>query len=144
MSFGDKLQIGSYTLVCDSYTEDDNANYGSQWAVMDVFKRGQKLTTMTPERRFYKASQQTSTIVANRSTLAEDLYVVYEGQNQDTGRPIIKVHLNPLVMWIWIGVWIIIAGTVVAMIPNEAVVRVAVPAVLRAEPIGVEPVGAGD
>jgi len=107
MGFGDKMTIGPYTLVCQSYTQDDNPNYGSEWAVMNVFKDGKQIATLNPERRFYKASQQTSTMVANRSTPQEDLYVVYEGQNLDTGRPIIKVHLNPLVMWIWIGVWII-------------------------------------
>jgi cytochrome c-type biogenesis protein CcmF len=137
MGFGDKMTIGAYTLVCQSYTQDDNPNYGSEWAVMNVFKGGKQIATLNPERRFYKASQQTSTMVANRSTPQEDLYVVYEGQNLDTGRPIIKVHLNPLVMWIWIGVWIIIAGTVVALIPNAAApVRVAAPARMRAEPVG--------
>jgi cytochrome c-type biogenesis protein CcmF len=103
---------------------------------MNVFKGGKQIATLNPERRFYKASQQTSTMVANRSTPQEDLYVVYEGQNLDTGKPIIKVHLNPLVMWIWIGVWIIIAGTVVALIPNAAPVRVPAPARMRAEPVG--------
>jgi cytochrome c-type biogenesis protein CcmF len=136
MGFGDKMTIGPYTLVCQSYTQDDNPNYGSEWAVMNVFKGGKQIATLNPERRFYKASQQTSTMVANRSTPQEDLYVVYEGQNLDTGRPIIKVHLNPLVMWIWIGVWIIIAGTVVALIPNAAPVRVPAPARMRAEPVG--------
>src|SRR6202790_3427615 len=136
MGFGDKLTIGPYTLVCQSYTQDDNPNYGSEWAVMNVFKGGKQIATLNPERRFYKASQQTSTMVANRSTPQEDLYVVYEGQNLDTGRPIIKVHLNPLVMWIWIGVWIIIAGTVVALIPNAVPVRVSAPARMRAEPVG--------
>jgi cytochrome c-type biogenesis protein CcmF len=136
MGFGDKMTIGPYTLVCQSYTQDDNPNYGSEWAVMNVFKGGKQIATLNPERRFYKASQQTSTMVANRSTPQEDLYVVYEGQNLDTGRPIIKVHLNPLVMWIWIGVWIIIAGTVVALIPNAAPVRVSAPARMRAEPVG--------
>jgi cytochrome c-type biogenesis protein CcmF len=136
MGFGDKMTIGAYTLVCQSYTQDDNPNYGSEWAVMNVFKGGKQIATLNPERRFYKASQQTSTMVANRSTPREDLYVVYEGQNLDTGRPIIKVHLNPLVMWIWIGVWIIIAGTIVALIPNAAPVRVPVPARMRAEPVG--------
>jgi cytochrome c-type biogenesis protein CcmF len=136
MAFGDKMTIGPYTLVCQSYTQDDNPNYGSEWAVMNVFKGGKQIATLNPERRFYKASQQTSTMVANRSTPQEDLYVVYEGQNLDTGRPIIKVHLNPLVMWIWIGVWIIIAGTVVALIPNAAPVRVPAPARMRAEPVG--------
>src|ERR1700719_2625081 len=118
MGFGDKMTIGAYTLVCQSYTQDDNPNYGSEWAVMNVFKGGKQIATLNPERRFYKASQQTSTMVANRSTPQEDLYVVYEGQNLDTGRPIIKVHLNPLVMWIWVGVWIMIVGTVVGLIPN--------------------------
>jgi cytochrome c-type biogenesis protein CcmF len=136
MAFGDKMTIGPYTLVCQSYTQDDNPNYGSEWAVMNVFKGGKQIATLNPERRFYKASQQTSTMVANRSTPQEDLYVVYEGQNPDTGRPIIKVHLNPLVMWIWIGVWIIIAGTVVALIPNSVPVRVAAPVRMRAEPVG--------
>src|SRR5215469_11027986 len=37
MGFGDKLSIGSYSLVCQSFTEDDNPNYSSQWAVMDVY-----------------------------------------------------------------------------------------------------------
>ncbi len=139
MGFGDKLSIGAYTLVCQSYTQDDNPNYGSEWAVLNVFKGGKQIATLNPERRFYKASQQTSTMVANRSTPQEDLYVVYEGLNQDTGRPIIKVHLNPLVMWVWIGVWIIIAGTVVALIPNAVAMRVTAPARMR-----VEPAGAGD
>lgn len=137
MGFGDKMNIGPYTLVCRSYTQDDNPNYASEWAIIDVSKDGKPLTTMYPERRFFHASEQTSTIVANHSTLQEDLYLVYEGQNQDTGRPIIKVHLNPLVMWLWIGVWIIIAGTVLALVPNAAPVRVAVPArVQTAEPVG--------
>jgi cytochrome c-type biogenesis protein CcmF len=140
MAFGDKMTIGAYTLECRSYTQDDNPNYGSEWAVLDVSKGGKLLTTLYPERRFYKASQQTATMVADRSTPKEDLYVVYEGENQDTGRPIIKVHLNPLVMWVWVGVWIMIVGTIVALVPNAAAVRVAAP--VRAE--AAAPVGAGD
>jgi cytochrome c biogenesis factor len=44
--------------------------------------------------------------------------------------------LNPLVMWIWIGVWIMIAGTVIALIPNSAPVRVAAPGKVEAVPVG--------
>ena len=135
MGFGDKMNIGKYTLVCKSYTQDDNPNYGSEWAVMDIFRGDKQIATLTPERRFYKASQQTSTIPAMRTTVAEDLYVVYEGQNQDTGRPVIKVHVNPLVMWIWVGVWIMLVGTVLALIPNAVPMQVTAPARLRAEPM---------
>ena len=135
MSYGDKMQIGSYELVCRSYTQEDKPNYGSEWAIMDVFKGGQQIDTLYPERRFYKASQQTATMVANRSTLKEDLYVVYEGLNQDTGRPIIKVHINPLVNWLWIGVIIMILGTVMAMLPNTMPVAARVAARVQTAPV---------
>jgi len=135
---GQQMSVGPYTLVCRSYTDDDNPNYRSQWAIIDVSKDGKPVATMYPERRFYKASQQTATIVANRSTIREDLYLVYSGLNDDTGRPIIRAHLNPLVLWIWIGVLIVIAGTGVALVPNAAPARVTAPArvVAAAEPVG--------
>ena len=57
-------------------------------------------------------------MVANHSTLASDLYVIYEGKNPDTDRPIIKVFLNPLMNWIWIGVGIVAMGTLVALMPK--------------------------
>src|SRR5713101_1036533 len=108
MGYGDKMAIGTYTLVCRSYTHEDKPNFASEWATM----------------------------VANRSSFKEDLYLVYEGLNQDTGRPIIKVHLNPLVMWIWVGVWVMIIGTVIALIPNAVPVRVTAPARAQAQPVG--------
>ena len=32
------MTIGTYTLVCRSYTQDDNPNFASEWAIMDVFR----------------------------------------------------------------------------------------------------------
>jgi cytochrome c-type biogenesis protein CcmF len=142
MAYGDKMSIGAYTLVCRSYTQEENANYGSEWAVLDVYKHDKKIDTLTPERRFYRASRQTSTMPYIRSTINEDLYLVYEGQNPDTGRPILKAHLNPLVMWIWLGVWIILGGTVLALVPNApAPVRVPAPRLVETSAV---PVATGD
>jgi cytochrome c-type biogenesis protein CcmF len=82
-------------------------------------------------------------MVANHSTLAWDLYVIYAGQNPDTNRPIIKVFLNPLVAWIWIGVVIIVVGTLVALVPNLTTVlslaRPREPAKAAARPLVNEP-----
>ncbi len=118
MGFGDKMNIGPYTLVCRSYTQDDNPNYRSETAMLDIYKNGKKIDTMYPQRRVYKASEQPATIVANRSTIEEDLYLVYTGVNPDTGNPIIKAHLNPLVWWIWAGAHILVIGTIIALFPN--------------------------
>ncbi len=119
LGFHDRMQVGPYTLVAESFTQDSNLNYDAEYALLDVYERGKLITTLTPAKRFYPASQQTETIVANRSTLAADLYTVYAGKNPDTGQPVIKVFLNPLVAWIWIGVLLVIAGTVVALAPNR-------------------------
>jgi cytochrome c-type biogenesis protein CcmF len=118
MGFGDSMQIGPYKLVCQSFSQDSNPNYDTEYALLDVYRGGKKLTQLAPEHRFYIASQQPSTIVADRSTLQSDLYVIYEGKNPDSDRPIIKVFLNPLIAWIWIGVLIVILGTLLGLAPS--------------------------
>jgi cytochrome c-type biogenesis protein CcmF len=127
--------MGQYRLVCQSFTQDSNPNYDTEYALLDVFKGSKKITQLAPERRFYIASQTTSTMVALHSTLAEDLYVIYEGKNPDTDKPIIKVFINPLMNWIWIGVLIVVMGTFLALVPNmtrvPAQARVAVPSTVR-------------
>jgi cytochrome c-type biogenesis protein CcmF len=145
MGFGDRMTIGPYTLLCQSYTQEDNPNYSNEWAIINVFKGDQQITTMYPERRLYKASSQPQTLPRIYPTLKEDLflvndlYVVYEGRNDTTGRPIIKAHLNPMVPWIWLGWLIMVCGTVTALIPNASPVRVA-----QAAQVQTAPVGAGD
>ena len=120
MGFGDSMQMGPFKLVCQSFTQDSNPNFDTEYALLDVYKNGKKITQLAPEKRFYTASQQPSTVVANHSTLQNDLYVIYEGKNPDTEKPIIKVFLNPLMNWIWIGVIIVVLGTFVALVPNLA------------------------
>jgi cytochrome c-type biogenesis protein CcmF len=120
MGAGDSMKLGPYTVVCKTYTQDSNRNFDTEYALLDVFKGGKKITQLAPERRFYQASQTPSTMVALHSTLASDLYVIYEGRNPETDRPIIKVFLNPLMNWIWIGVLIVVAGTFLALVPNLA------------------------
>jgi len=126
MGFGDKMNIGNYQLVCRSYTQDDNANQASEWALIDVYENGKLQRTMSPQRIFYKASQQASTKPDIDQGFKEDLYLVYEGQN-DKGQPVIKAHLNPMVIWVWIGAWVMILGTGLALVesaPAPVTVRV--------------------
>ncbi|MGO8758408.1 MAG: heme lyase CcmF/NrfE family subunit [Terracidiphilus sp.] len=113
-----KMSVGPYTLECMGFTQDSNENYNSEYAVLDVSKSGNKQFQMTPEKRFYLASGQPQTMVAIHSTPEWDLYVVYEGTNPDTGQPIIKAFLNPLVGWIWFGLVVMVIGTFVALVPS--------------------------
>ena len=119
MALHDKMSIGPYTLEQIGATQDSNANYNSEYALLDVYRNGRKQFQMTPEKRVYLASEQPQTMVAIHSTPSWDLYVVYEGTNPDTGQPIIKAFLNPLVGWIWAGLVVIVFGTLVALVPSQ-------------------------
>jgi len=147
MDTGDKIEIGRYTLVSKAYTEDDNANYRSRAALLDVYRNGKFLTQLNPEERRFKASgEQPVHIVANHSTLREDLYVTFQGLNEQSGHPIVKAIINPLVNWIWIGVLVIVLGTGMALVPNATVMSVPVPsavAVTNMEKQGMQPAGVG-
>jgi cytochrome c-type biogenesis protein CcmF len=88
-------------------------------------------------------------MVANHSTMRWDLYVVYEGRDGTNGLPIIKAFLNPLVMWIWVGLSVVVFGTLVAMVPslNPARATVLVPAPrsgLAGQTAAVGVIGGGD
>jgi cytochrome c-type biogenesis protein CcmF len=138
MGFGDEVRLSGYRIVCQSYTQDSNANYDTDYALLDVFalKDGpgaKRILQLTPEKRFYHASQTFSTVVALHSTPQADLYVIFMGRDQQTNKPIIKVFLNPLIAWIWIGVLIVVAGTMFALVPaavarrREAAASLAIP-----------------
>ena len=122
MAPGDKLQIGPYTLVNLGNTQESNANYDTEFSQLDVFVNGKKVLSqpMAPEKRVYLVNGQPQTMVANHSTMRWDLYVVFEGTNPDTGMPIIKAFLNPLVMWIWVGLAVTVFGTLLALVPSLA------------------------
>jgi cytochrome c-type biogenesis protein CcmF len=115
----DKLNIGPYTLECTGFTQDSNLNYSTEYALLDVYKGGTKKFQMTPEKRVYQISGQPQTMVAIHSVPEWDLYVVYEGTNPDTNQPIIKAMLNPLVSWIWVGLMVMVFGTLIALVPSQ-------------------------
>ena len=121
MSAGSTIDIGPYHLISTGMTQDSKPEYDTSYSVLNVYRGGKYVTTLSPEKRVYFAGtdhEQPSTIVALHSTAQSDLYTVFEGTNPDSGLPIIKAFVNPLIAWIWIGVVIVVVGTFIALAPN--------------------------
>ena len=128
MGLGDKLQVGHYSWLARNTRRTITRITNPEPALLDVYKDGKvSEAALILETRIFKASRQPNHIVANYSTLRENLYVIYEGNNPDTGHPIIKAFVNPLVAWVWIGVVVIIFGTGLALVPNAQQLRSTVP-----------------
>ena len=121
---GDTISLGAYELRCEQIEEGETPNYTYIVATLSATKNGKPMGTLVPEKRFYHASEQGTSEVALRSNLAEDLYVVFAGVNEDNNRAVIQIFLNPLVAWVWIGTIVMIVGTVVAILPDGRDVRI--------------------
>lgn len=124
MAPGDRLAVKGYEIVLDSVQDGENDNFASSTASMTVYRGGERLRGISSEKRFYKSSQQTTSEVAIRPTLKEDLYVVYVG-TADDGRALIQVYVNPLVSWVWIGAFVMAFGTILTIVPERRAPRTA-------------------
>ena len=70
-------------------------------------------------RRIYRASKSNTTEVAIKRSLIEDLYLSFAGLTQDGEKAIIQAYVFPLVMWVWIGYWVLLIGTLVCLVPPK-------------------------
>jgi cytochrome c-type biogenesis protein CcmF len=129
---GAHTNIGTYDLRIDQIQDGENQNYIWNRAVVAIYKGGQQIGTLTPERRLYKASEQPTSEVSIRRRLNEDLYLNFAGMSEDNTKAVIQAYVFPLVTWIWIGFVVLIFGTVVCLVPPKARLQYA-----RTEVVGI-------
>jgi cytochrome c-type biogenesis protein CcmF len=117
---GQEMPIGSYILEMTDYREGNEGNYSYGKVVLQAYKNGKFITTLTPERREFEAgNQQTTTLVALHSTPKEDLYVIFTGASNDGAQFEIMAYVNPLVFWVWMGTVVLVLGTIVTLLPDQ-------------------------
>ena len=91
---------------------------------VEVYRDGEYLDTISPNRAFYPNHNMASTRAAIRSTPVEDFYVV-PSENLPDGDVGFRMLVNPLIWWMWVAGPVMILGTVIALWPEPA--RVASP-----------------
>lgn len=117
---GQTFQIGKYSLSVREILDGDTSNYAWQRAVIDVSQGAQQIATLQPEKRIYKSSRQPTSEVAIRRRLNEDLYLNFASMSQESAdKAIIQAYVFPLVSWIWIGFWVLFAGSLVCLVPPK-------------------------
>jgi cytochrome c-type biogenesis protein CcmF len=79
---------------------------------------------MKPERRNFTLQNQTTSDVAIRTNLLRDLYVVLGDEH--AGAAVLRLHVNPLAPWIWLGALIMAAGGALSLADRR--LRVGAPA----------------
>ncbi|MDX1521064.1 MAG: cytochrome c-type biogenesis CcmF C-terminal domain-containing protein, partial [Anaerolineae bacterium] len=101
-------------------------------ATLSISHNGQPAGQLFPYREYFVVQQQPMTIPDKRSTLADDLYIIIGGWENQGETATFQAYINPLVNWIWIGGFVFIIGTLIAgwPTPQERHVSAAVRATL--------------
>ena len=110
----DRFEVGGYTLTFKGLKTVDGPNWVARQADIEVHDGEKSLGLIHPQRRNYPRSDMVTTESAIRTTLAGDLYVVI-GDELGEGRASIRGYYFPLVIWIWFGWLVIIAGSLFSM-----------------------------
>ena len=121
INIGESIEIGSYKLSYDNIAEKDLGNSRvAVFADLSVYDRasGRMIGVLEPQKVFYPTSDQPATEVGLRSTFKEDLYTILADWQKD-GSATFKVFVNPLISWLWIGGYVLIFGTILALWPGR-------------------------
>jgi cytochrome c-type biogenesis protein CcmF len=103
------MTIGGYDLRFNGVTALDGPNYRAAHADIDVLKGDKVVAHLMPERRMYPAEGQETVQTAIRTNGFEDLYVAL-GDDRGEGKWTLRVYVNPLAPFIWLGAGLMALG----------------------------------
>src|SRR5690606_23127840 len=97
-------------------------------ATLRLSDDGKPLGEVVPEKRQHVNSLgektfEPSTEVGLRSSLREDIYVMFAGTVDGTERARFTLIVTPLVAWFWIGGFVLVLGGLLAMWPGGPEIR---------------------
>lgn len=121
---GDRIEIAGQTIVFDGVSERAGPNFNAQVGAF-VLENGDRLES---ERRFYPAEGQQTTEAAIRVRPAGDIYAVL-GEPADGERWTVRIYYKTLVVWIWIGGFLMSLGGLISLADRR--LRVGAPAPRR-------------
>jgi cytochrome c-type biogenesis protein CcmF len=121
LAVGEREEFGRFSLELNEVGEKQESNYTALTA--KVFLRDLKSDTLLeelrPEMRHYTQNRENTSEVALRMGLREDVYLVLAGLDESGKRVTFKAFINPLQVWLWLGTLVVLAGTVVVMLPQR-------------------------
>jgi cytochrome c-type biogenesis protein CcmF len=121
---GESFTVGPYQLTFTDTSSSHDPHKDVLSTTLEVRRGGDLLATLNPEKYFYRASQQPTTEVAIYGMtswpphLGDDLYTILVDNNPQSGGYTFKAYLNPLVSWLWLGGFVVIIGTHIAVLPE--------------------------
>jgi cytochrome c-type biogenesis protein CcmF len=116
---GEATELAGYKVRFDGLAAREESNHFRVVGTFTVSNHRPNLAVLHPSKKFYPQEQTPIAGVDYRLGLMEDVYLVLGDFARDGSHATIKLQINRLVSWIWVGGVIITLGTVLAILPER-------------------------
>lgn len=113
MAPGERVTLGSYEFEFKGTHHVEGPNYTADTGIIDVYRGGEFVTQMQPQKRLYQARQQMMTEASLHPGFTRDLYISM-GEPLENGAWGIRIYIKSFVRWIWLGAILMTVGGLLA------------------------------
>ncbi|WP_076419637.1 heme lyase CcmF/NrfE family subunit [Colwellia sp. UCD-KL20] len=118
MSQGESALISGYEVKFNGVKDVKGPNYSAVQGQIEVYKNGDFVSLLQPERRTYLVQTMGMTEAAIDPGLFRDVYVAL-GDPLPNNAWAVRVHYKPFVRWIWLGAIFMAVGGVLTMLDKR-------------------------
>jgi cytochrome c-type biogenesis protein CcmF len=115
-----ELQIGNYRVLFEGLKGSRQPTHFRVEGAFRVFHNGNDDGILTPALKFFPTQQSPIGRAVHQSSLSEDIYLILSGFSEvDRNQATLKALVRPLVIWMWIGGFVIAFGTLICIWPMK-------------------------
>jgi cytochrome c-type biogenesis protein CcmF len=114
VQLGESFPLGAYEVRLDDVREVEGPNYLSTMGFLTVFRDGQEVVRLTPEKRVYPVAGMPTTVAAIDYGFWRDVYIVL-GDRQQSGGWTVRSYIEPFANWLWAGCILMALGGVLSL-----------------------------
>ncbi len=116
---GQSVDLAGYTVRFDRLSASEESNHFKVTGRFSVDRDRHPLVVLAPAKKFYPQEQTPIAYVDYRLGLIEDLYLVLGDFARDGSHATVKVQVNRMVSWLWIGGLVLTLGTLLCILPDR-------------------------
>jgi len=118
MAVNETVNVSGYDIEFAGIKRVEGPNYSAEQGQLNVYKDGDFVALLKPERRAYRVQTMGMTEAGIDPGLFRDVYVAL-GDPLGGGAWAVRVHYKPFVRWIWLGAIFMSLGGLLAMLDKR-------------------------
>ena len=115
-----ELPIGNYRIQFEGLNGSRQPTHFRVEGAFRVFHNGSDDGVLRPALKFFPTQQSPIGRAVHQSSLSEDIYLILSGFSEiERNQATLKALVRPLVVWMWIGGFVIALGTLICIWPMK-------------------------